>query len=138
MPTLAKFAALALFASLGVPAHAAGVDCDNETSSACHSEPLPPHKPDPAIKEAPSAPPQDRFAAEKGVRIDLSSPTCLMKASLCHCTNKMIAERAARLGAKISAAYAFPGAALVRGELGGKPFEIVISREGGCPVIRQR
>jgi hypothetical protein len=116
----------------------AAPNCDTETGPACRSTPFPLHQPDPAIKEAPAQPQQDRFALSKGVRIDLSSAACRMKASLCHCTNAMISAKARSLGARVSAAYAFPGAALIKGDLGGVPFEIVISRERGCPVIRQR
>ena len=127
-------AALVLYSSPG--AQAAGVNCDVETGSNCRSEPFPLHRPDPAIKEPPAAPPKDRFALEKGVRFELDSPEC--QSALCHCTNRMIAQKAAQLGAKVLAAYAFPGAALIRGELNGQPFEVVISRERGCPVIEQR
>ena len=116
----------------------AAANCDIETGPECRSTPFPPHRPDPAIKQAPALPLKDRFALSQGVRIDLRTSECAMKAALCHCTNAMIAAKARSLGARVSAAYAFPGAALIKGDLGGAPFEIVISREAGCPVIRQR
>jgi hypothetical protein len=139
MTGIFKSAVLAFLLSLGAAcASSAATDCDTQTGPACRSTPFPQHNPDPAIKDTPARTQKDRFALSQGVRIDLKSGTCLMKAALCHCTNAMIAAKAKSLGARVSAVYAFSGAALVRGDLGGVPFEIVISRERGCPVIRQR
>jgi hypothetical protein len=129
-------AVLVVFFSLG--GAGAATNCDIETGPDCRSKPFPLHRPDPAIKETPARPQGDRFAVANGLRIDLKSGECAMKAALCHCTNAMIAAKAKRLGARVTAAYAFPGAALVKADLGGVPYEIVISREAGCPVIRQR
>ncbi len=117
---------------------AAATDCDTQTGPECRSTPFPQHRPDPAIKDTPAQPQKDRFALSQGVRIDLRTNECAMRAALCHCTNAMIAAKAKSLGARVSAAYAFPGAALIKADLGGVPYEIVISRERGCPVIRQR
>ncbi len=132
------FKGAALFLLLILSGAAAAANCNVETGANCRSEPFPPHRPDPAIKEAPAAAQPDRFAIAKGMRIDLKSGECRMKASQCHCTNAMIAAKAKSLGARVTAAYAFPGAALVTADLGGIAYEIVISREAGCPVIRQR
>ena len=131
-----KGAALILLFALSGPASSA--DCDVETGANCRSKPFPLHKPDPAIKETPAVRQADRFAVARGKRISLQSAECAMEAALCHCTNAMIAAKAKSLGARVTAAYAFPGAALVKGSLGGAPFEIVISREAGCPIISQR
>ena len=138
MSFIFKSAFLAFLFGLGAVCASAAANCDTQTGPECRSTPFPPHRPDPAIRQAPTQQEGDRFALSKGVRINLTSSQCRMKAALCHCTNAMIAAKAKSLGARVSAAYAFEGAALIKGELGGKPFEIVISRESGCPVIRQR
>ena len=129
-------AVMVLLLSLG--GASAATNCDTQTGPACRSTPFPLHKPDPAINEAPAKPQQDRFAIAKGIRIDLKSGECAMKAALCRCTNAMIAAKARSLGARVTAAYAFAGAALIKADLGGIAYELVISREVGCPIIRQR
>jgi hypothetical protein len=139
MNTIVKSAVAGVFLTLSaISSGSAATNCDTQTGPACRSTPFPPHRPDPAIKETPARPQKDRFDLSQGVRIDLKTGECAMKTALCRCTNAMIAAKAKSLGARVSSVYAFEGAALVKGDLGGVPFEIVISREAGCPVIRQR
>jgi hypothetical protein len=132
------FKSAAFILLLGLGGAGAATNCDTQSGPECRSKPFPLHRPDPAINEAPALPQGDRFAIAKGTRIDLKGGECAMKAALCHCTNAMIAAKARAIGARVLAAYAFEGAALVKADLGGIAYEIVISREAGCPVIRQR